>query len=115
MNNVLQSAKEHFRTVASGSLKGPIDVPEWNTQVYFRPAVSLQVQSEALKLNQEGKVVEALVATLIARCLDEDGNHIFKKVDKAELLRSVDPDIMLRIIEEINAGSSDFSDKNMGN
>ena len=37
-----------------------------------------------------------------ARMVDEDGNPIFQKADKPELMRGVDPTIIMRIMTEMN-------------
>jgi len=116
MTNVLENAKSHFRSIIDKGLMGPIIVPEWgDAEVYYRPTISLHQQSESIKLNQEGKQVEALVVMLIARALDAEGKPLFKKAEKTVLLREVDPDIILRIIEEINVNTADVDTGDLGN
>ena len=58
--------------------------------------------AEAGELTQAGKTVEALVESLIMRALDADGNPLFNKVDKPELMRFVDPSIIMRVMAEMN-------------
>ena len=115
MSSAIDKAKAHFKSVLDKGLLGPIDVPEWELEVYYRPTISLAQQSEMIKLNQEGKQTEALVVMLIARALDGEGKPIFKKMDKTELMRAADPAVMLRIIEEINANSTDAEEFPLGN
>lgn len=102
MSTVLDKAKSHFRDKLSGGLKGPIDIPEWECQVWYKPATSFQQESKVIELQQSGKTVEALIQTLIGRALDENGKPIFKIVDKHELMRSVDPAVILRVIQAMN-------------
>jgi hypothetical protein len=102
MSTVLDKAKSHFREKISGGLKGPVDVPEWECQVWYKPATSFHQESKVIELQQAGKTVEALVHTLISRALDENGKPIFKIVDKHDLMRSVDPAVILRVIQSMN-------------
>jgi hypothetical protein len=99
---VLAAAKAHFKDVLAGGLKGPIRVPEWKADIYYKAATSFQQESKIVELTSQGKTVEALIEALIMRALDEDGNAIFQKADKPELMRSVDPTIIMRIMSEMN-------------
>jgi len=49
-----------------------------------------------------GKTVEALVESLIMRALDGNGDPIFNRSDKPELMRFVDPTIIMRVMTEMN-------------
>ena len=102
MSKVLDSAKAHFKEILAGGLKGPINVPEWETKIYYKPATTFQQESKIVELTQAGKTVEALVESLIMRALDADGNPLFNKVDKPELMRFVDPSIIMRVMAEMN-------------
>ncbi len=100
--NVLAAAKAHFKDILAQGLRGPISVPEWKTSVWYKPATSFYQESRIVELTSQGKTVEALVESLIMRCLDGDGNPIFTKADKPELMRSVDPSIIMRIMADMN-------------
>ena len=102
MSTVLDKAKSHMRDKISGGLKGPIAVPEWETEVWYKPATTFHQESKVIELQQAGKTVEALVQTLINRALDKDGKNIFRLADKQDLMRGVDPAVILRIIGEMN-------------
>ena len=102
MSTVLEKAKSHMRDKIGAGLKGPIAVPEWETEVYYKPATTFHQESKVIELQQAGKTVEALVQTLINRALDKDGKHIFKLADKQDLMRGVDPAVILRIISDMN-------------
>jgi len=101
-NSVLDKAKEHMRAKIGSGLKGPIDVPEWDTQVWYKPATTFHQESKVIELQQAGKTVEALVQTLINRALDENGKPIFSLASKQDLMRAVDPAVILRIIQGMN-------------
>lgn len=100
---VLDAAMAHFKDVLSQGLKGPITVKEWGgVNIYYKPATSFHQEAKIVELQAQGKTVEALVQTLITRALDENGKPIFNLADKPELMRAVDPNVILRIITEIN-------------
>lgn len=102
MSTVLDKAKEHMREKIGAGLKGPIVVPEWETEIWYKPATTFHQESKVIELQQAGKTVEALVQTVINRCLDANGKHIFKLADKQDLMRMVDPAVILRVIAEMN-------------
>lgn len=102
MSKVLDAAKAHFKEILAGGLRGPIKVPEWSTEIYYKPATSFQQESKIVELTSQGKTVEALVEALIMRSLDADGNALFSKADKPELMRFVDPAVIMRVMSEMN-------------
>ncbi len=87
---ILDTATAHFRNQISGAMQ-VIDVPEWETKVYYKSAVSLKEEGKILELSQQGKTVEALVESLIVRARNEDGTKMFTFADKAALLNEVGP------------------------
>lgn len=100
--NVLAAAKAHFKDVLAGGLKGPIQVPEWKCEIWYKAATTFQQESKIVELTAAGKTVEALVESLIMRALDADGQAIFNKSDKPELMRFVDPAVIMRVMSEMN-------------
>jgi hypothetical protein len=100
--NVMAAAKAHFKDILAGGLKGPIQVPEWKTEIWYKAATSFQQESKIVELTSQGKTVEALVESMIMRSLDADGQPLFNKADKPELMRFVDPAIIMRIMSEMN-------------
>ncbi len=77
---VLDNATKHFRAKISGNLKS-IDVPEWETKIYFKDVITLKEQSKLVELATQGKTVEALVETLITKARNEDGSRMFQSAD----------------------------------
>jgi len=102
----LEKATAHFRNKISGEMKY-IEVPEWETKIWFKTTITLKEQSKLVELSQQGKTVEALVESLIVKARNEDGSKMFTPMDKVVFLNEVDPDVIIRVVGEINAGSMD--------
>ena len=103
MSKVLDAAKSHFKEVLAQGLQGPIIVKEWgDTEIYFKPATNFFQESKIVELQSQGKTVDALIMSLILRALDKEGKPLFTQGDKQELMREVDPNIILRIVTAMN-------------
>lgn len=100
--SVLESAKNHYKAKLSAEPR-EIEIPEWNSTLFVRPGISLQALGEIMELATAGKSAEAMVMTAIYRLIDGEGKPVFKKLDKLELMKSVDPDVLARIVTEINS------------
>lgn len=102
MSTILESAKTHFRDRMSGNLLC-VDVPEWgDVKIYFKPSMNFKDQGEILKLHGDNKPAEAVVMTLIVKAMDADGNKLFKRANMTEMLRSIDPEVVSRIVSEMS-------------
>ena len=101
--SVLNNATKHFKEQLTSGLKS-IEVPEWETTIYFKPATPFAVEQKIIALHAKGELVEALVETLLAKALDEDGKRVFKPADKPVLMNEVDPNIIIRIATVMNGG-----------
>tara|TARA_R110001606_G_scaffold149261_1_gene289209 strand:- start:200 stop:550 length:351 start_codon:yes stop_codon:yes gene_type:complete len=100
--SVLTNAKKHFHNLNNGELNS-MEVPEWGTTVYWKTGgLNFQSQSKVIELTNAGKTAEALVEMLILRAIDADGKKMFKQVEKNEIMREVDPDIILKVVTAIN-------------
>lgn len=108
--SVIQKATEHFRTRIGGDMRS-IEVPEWNTKIWFKTASTLKEQSKLIELAQSGKTVEALVETLIQRARNEDGSRMFAMPDKVTLMNEVDPQVIIRVVGEMNEVVNEDSDQ----
>ena len=111
---ILESAKSHFRARLGSGLQS-IQVPEWKVNgepatIYFKPSLNFQQQEKILKLSDEGKKAEAIVQALIERALDADGNRIFRQVNRLELMKQVDPEVISRIVAEMSSDEMDIDD-----
>lgn len=112
MTNVIDNATAHFKEVLSQEMRS-VDVPEWNTKLYFKAATSFAQESNVIKLAGEGKQVEALVETLINRAVDADGKKVFKHADKASLMNRADPSVILKVVNAMN--DTGVEDADLGN
>jgi len=99
--NVLEKAQGHYKSICSKE-RLEIHIPEWDSTVYVRPEFNLQSQGEIAELANNDKLAEAMVMTLILRLVDGEGKPVFKKIEKTELLRTVDASVITRIVGEIN-------------
>lgn len=99
--SLLQKAQEHYRAKLDAEPRA-LEVPEWGTTVYIKPAISLLRLGEVMELASSGRSAEAMVLTLIYRLVDEEGTPLFRKAERTELMRSVDPDVLARIVGVIN-------------
>jgi hypothetical protein len=108
MSKVLEKATSHFRSKISGSMR-KIHVPEWECDIWFKEANTLREESKLIELAQQGKTVEALVETLIIKCRNEDGTKMFNMPDKVTFMNEVDPNVVIRIVGEMNIANIEAS------
>ena len=118
MSQILESAKSHFRERLSGGLSS-IEVPEWAVDgkpsaIYYKPSLNFLQQEKILALSDQGKKAEAIVEALIQRALDAEGKPIFRSVNRQELMRQVDPEVISRVVGEMSGDEvdSDVAEKN---
>ena len=104
--DLLDIGKRHFRSRLAGGPE-PLYIPQWDVTVYIKPAVNLLEMSEVLQLSREGKTAEAMCLTLMQRVRDADGNPHFRKMQKTEMLRDLDPDVLSFILAHINKDEPD--------
>lgn len=98
--NIINNATSHFKDKLANGLEW-VEVPEWNTKIWFAPSANLKQTEAVVKLHQNGQVMEALATVLIMRALDEEGKSVFKTADKFELMNSVDPEVVIRVASHI--------------
>jgi hypothetical protein len=108
MSKVLDKATAHFRNQIGGDMNS-INVPEWETKIWFKSVTNLREEGRILELSQQGKSVEALVESLIVRARNEDGSKMFTVADKMVLLNEVDPKVLIRIVGEMNSVEVDLN------
>jgi len=100
--SILDNAKKHFTSQFNQTLK-KITVPEWQTDIYYRQTNSFATESRIIELQQQGKTVEALVESVIAKSLDPEGKPMFNKFDKFTLMNEVDPKVLLKVATVLNS------------
>jgi len=101
MSAILETAKTHFRDRMSGELQC-VEVPEWDAKIYFKPSMNFKDQGEVLKLHGDNKPAEAVIMTLILKAMDKDGAKLFKRAHVTEMMRTVDPEVVSRIVTEMS-------------
>jgi hypothetical protein len=101
MSKVLDKAIGHFRNKLNEEMKS-IYVPEWDCKIFFKTVVTLREQSKLIELATQGKQVEALVESLIVKARNEDGTKMFTFADKPVMMNEVDPNVIIRVVGEIN-------------
>lgn len=104
--NPMEKITAHFRNKIAGDMQ-KIEVPEWETTIYFKQTATLKEQSKIVELAQKGSTVEALVETLILKARNQDGTRMFKPADKTVFMNEVDPDVVIRVVGEMNRTDSD--------
>ena len=80
--------------------------------IYFKPSLNFSQQEKILALSDQGKKAEAIVEALIQRALDADGSRLFKSMDRTELMKHTDPEIISRIVGEMSGDDLDDLEKN---
>ena len=109
MSKVLDKATSHFRAKVSADMKS-IHVPEWDCKIWFKQSITLKEQSKLIELASSGKQVEALVESLIVKARNEDGSKMFNMPDKITLMNEVDPNVIIRVVGEINTANEEEFD-----
>ena len=107
--SVINNATKHFKEKLAGGLEW-LEVPEWETKIYFKPSATLKQTEAVVALHGKGQVMEALVTVLIMRALDEEGKPLFKQADKFELMNGVDPEVVIRVANHILNTEPDAAD-----
>ena len=105
----MTNISSHYQTKLSGGLQ-KMTVDEWKTDVFFKGTYPFSVEAKIIELQQSGKMVEALVESLILKALDIDGKLMFTKFDKTKLMNEADPAVLLRVCAELNSATTNYED-----
>lgn len=103
--HIIEKAKAHFKD----KTVNVIEVPEWGDEgkpflIYSTP-FTLAEKDKIFKGSQESSL-KVLVDCLILKAKDEKGDPLFTLEHKRDLLNSVDPDVIVRIANEMIATAS---------
>ena len=101
MTTSIEKMTQHFRNKLGGELKSVV-VPEWDLTIYFKETITLKEQSKLIELATSGKTTEALLETLITKSRNVDGTRMFQPADKITMMNEVDPQVLIRVVGEIN-------------
>ena len=111
----IDRATSHFKEMLAQEIRGPINVPEWDLDVYYHNSTTMMEESVIIDLAQANKQTEALVMTLILKAKDADGKKLFNIEDKQRLMRGVDPAVILRIVTSMNNSDEELEGNGLGN
>ena len=88
-----------------------IEVFEWGEEdeplIIYASPLTLGQKNKLYKMSKDddlGLMVEAL----IMKAKDAEGNCLFSRADKPELMRNCDPDILIRVASQIIEGSTNL-------
>lgn len=89
-----------------------IEVPEWGDGDH-----PLFIHATPLTLAQKNRLYKMakdddlglMVEVLIMKAKDAQGNNLFSRADKPDLMRSCDPDVLMRIANSIMGSDEDSS------
>lgn len=75
---------------------GEHHIEELDETIYFR-VLTLKERND-IAARSKGGDLDVIVETLIARARDANGDLLFKRANKLELMREVDPDAMADVV-----------------
>lgn len=93
--------KSHYQSAIQGDLQ-KLTVDEWDMDIYFRKTYPFTDEQRIINLQAEGKIVDALVESLIVKARDAEGKKIFKESDRITLMHEADPAVVTRVVGHIN-------------
>lgn len=102
MTRAIEQATKHFDNLINQKLN-EYYVEEWDITVYYRTTLTWREQARILDMSTGGKTSDALIETVVIRCLEKDGKPMFTTADRTTLQNSVDPNTLLRIVGAINS------------
>jgi len=100
-NATISKIANHYQR-SIGSDLHKVEVPEWDMEIYYRRTYSFQDESKIIELQTQGKVVEALIESLIVKARDSQGKRIFNDADRINLMNEADPSVITRVCGVIN-------------
>ena len=95
MSDILEQAKEHFKAID----RKIIDVPEWKITIYAKPLTL--ADKRILTRNTKPDDVTLFADVLILKAEDKEGKKLYSLEDKQTLMRSVDPEVVARVAQDI--------------
>lgn len=102
--SILDQAKEHFSEKLSELLH--TEVPEWKTTVYYKTTDNVVQRDKYMPLILESKHA-GYVELVMARALDQHGRKLFKPKDREDLMKNIDPEVIISLGTTILGDSKD--------
>lgn len=100
----LDKITKHYHREINGDLE-KMNVPEWEMDIYYKRTYPFEDEARVIELQSQGKVVDALVESLIVKARDSEGKKIFTDADRIVLMKEADPTVITRVAGEINNAS----------
>jgi len=118
MSTIFERATKQYKEKIAGTISLSIEVPEWPDEqgqaslLYFKPVNTLRFRefSRFVELARQ-QTVESALDIIILRALDENQQAVFKPAQRAELFRSLDPQVILKIIRRMNEIEDNYSNE----
>jgi|APSaa5957512535_1039671.scaffolds.fasta_scaffold05576_5 hypothetical protein len=104
--SVIDNITKHFNDALENNLIKH-HVPEWDTDIYYYPTYSFKNEQKIMELQSKGKTVDALVESILVKCLDANGKRLFTDANRAQLMNEADPKLIIRVAGAINTGIPD--------
>lgn len=100
----LDKITKHYHREINGDLE-KMNVPEWDMDIYYKRTYPFETEAKVIELQSQGKVVDALVESLIQKARDKDGKRIFNEEDRIVLMKEADPTVITKVAGTINNAS----------
>jgi hypothetical protein len=97
MSALIEQIESHWNSIAGVE---SLEVPEWNTTVYWKK-LNLKERDAIDKVANTKGIHHAGVQLLIMKCKDESGKPLFNIGDRNALLFKADPGVVERIVTKI--------------
>lgn len=101
MTDITKNITNHYQELVSGELE-KIHVPEWKMDVYYKKTNPFAVEAKVINLQAQGKIVDALVESIVQKARDKDGKRLFSDAHRHTLMNEADPNVVTRIATQIN-------------
>ena len=100
MKNIDKITKHYHRAIGGDLMK--INVPEWEMDIYFKKSYPFEDEAKIVDLQTQGRLVEALVMSLVVKARDKDGKRLFSDADMMVFMKEADTAVVTRVASEIN-------------
>ena len=70
--------------------------------IYFRKTYSFKDESRIVEYQSAGKVVDALVESIVVKARTKDGKRLLADADRLTLMNEADPAVIIKIAGAIN-------------
>lgn len=105
MTSVIKNIQNHYQSAMGDDLL-KYHCKEWNTDIFYRKTYPFKDEAKVIELQSQGKTVEALVHSLIAKARKQDGSKMFSDADKITLMNEADPKVVVKVASVINAAQA---------